>query len=46
MYDVSNPNAAKYGQPRTYSLRIWERDGGRAAVAIDDEAKVVGRGSC
>lgn len=45
MYDVSNPNAAKYGQPRIYSMRIWERDGVRAAVAIDAEAKVVGRWS-
>lgn len=43
MYAASNEQGAKYGEPQTYSMRIWERDGVKAVVAIDVEGKVAGR---
>ena len=43
MFAVSNEQGRKYGDPQTYSLRMWERDGVKAVVAIDGEGKVAGR---
>jgi hypothetical protein len=43
MYAASNEKGAKYGEPQTYSMRMWERDGVRAVVAIDGDGKVAGR---
>ena len=43
MYAASNEQGAKHGEPRTYSMRMWERDGVKAVVAVDRDGKVAGR---
>ena len=43
MYAASNEKGAKYGEPQTYSMRVWERDGVKAVVAVDRDGKVAGR---
>jgi hypothetical protein len=43
MYAASNEKGAKYGEPQTYSMRMWERDGVKAVVAVDRDGKVAGR---
>lgn len=43
MYAASNEMGAKYGEPRTYSMRLWERDGVKGVVAVDSDGKVAGR---
>lgn len=43
MYAASNEQGAKYGEPQTYSMRRWERDGVKAVVAVDRDGKVAGR---
>jgi hypothetical protein len=42
MLAVSNELAKKYGEPKTYTLRIWKRDGTRATVALDADGNVAG----
>lgn len=43
MYAASNEKGAKYGEPQTYSMRAWERDGVKGVVAVDSDGKVAGR---
>ena len=42
MLTASNGLAKQYGPPQTYSLRVWDRDGVKATVAVDREGKVAG----
>lgn len=42
MLVASNELAKKYGEPKTYTLRIWKRDGTRATVALDGDGNVAG----
>ncbi len=43
MYAASNEKCMKYGEPETYSMRVWERDGVKGVVAVDSDGKVAGR---
>jgi len=43
MLAASNELAKEYGEPQAYSLRIWERDGVNAVVAVDRSGVVAGR---
>jgi len=43
MYAATNRLSAAHGEPQTYSLRIWERDGIKGTVAIDRDGLVAGR---
>jgi hypothetical protein len=43
MYAASNEKGAKYGEPQTYSMRVWERDGVKGVVAVDSDGKAAGR---
>jgi hypothetical protein len=43
MYAASNEKGAPYGEPRTYTMRMWERAGVKAVVAVDHNGKVAGR---
>lgn len=43
MYAASNERGAQYGVPQTYSLRMWEREGVKAVVAVAGDGKVAGR---
>ncbi len=42
MLAASNELAKKYGEPETYTLRTWKRDGARATVALDADGNVAG----
>ena len=43
MLTASNELSPKYGEPETYSLRVWNRGDVGATVAVDSEGKVAGR---
>ncbi|WP_298861024.1 hypothetical protein [uncultured Gimesia sp.] len=43
MLTASNELSRKYGEPETYSLRVWKRGDVSATVAVDSEGKVAGR---
>ena len=43
MLAASNERAKQYGEPQTYSQRIWERDGVSAVVAVNSDGAVAGR---
>lgn len=43
MYTSANEKGFKYGEPQTYSLRVWERDGVKGVVAVDRNGLVAGR---
>ncbi len=43
MLAASNELAKQYGEPQAYSMRIWERDGVNAVVAVDSNGTVAGR---
>ena len=43
MLAASNERAKEHGEPQTYTMRIWERDGVNAVVAVDTDGKVAGR---
>ena len=43
MSTASNKQGAKLAEPRTYSMRMWERDGVKAIVAVDGDGKGAGR---
>ena len=43
MLAASNVLAKQYGEPQAYSMRIWQRDGVNAVVAVDSSGAVAGR---
>lgn len=43
MFAASNEQGRKYGEPQTYSLRVWERGGVKGVVAVDRNGLVAGR---